>query len=525
MALSNDLISQFVKITRSPTPPKQETIVYGTVVSTKDGYKVRLDGAGENQLTPLESTAGVEENDRVLIMIKNHSAVIMGNIDNPSATGSKVSRVEETSNAAKQTADDAAAEVAKYDQLIADKVSTEQLAVEQARIKQLETDYTTVNGSLEAHAAVIGDLNVENGTITDRLDAVEVEVAEKLTAKEADLVYATIENLKATNTEVTNLSSDYAEFKETTTNEFEAVNGRIDNLKVGDLDVESLQTLYANIDFSNIGKAAMEYFYSTSGLIDNVVVGEASITGELVGVTIKGDLIEGGTVVADKLVIKGEDGLYYKLNTDGVTTEAEQTEYNSINGNVILAQSITATKISVDDLVAFDATIGGFSITTEAIYSGVKESVDNTTSGIYLDKEGQFSLGDGDNFLRYYKDEEGIWRLEISAASVLFGANTKSSAEDIKALTDHVKIGTYTDPTTGETQPCVELSEGDINFKQVITNTSTMFMDGSQVRTEIDTEGISSENITVKNEYRQGNFVWKTRSNGNMGLIWKGGSS
>ena len=62
----------------------------------------------------------------------------------------------------------------------------------------------------------------------------------------------------------------------------------------------------------------MEKFYSESGLIKNVVVGDQTITGELVGVTIRGDLIEGNTIKADKLVIKGEDGLYYKLNTNGL---------------------------------------------------------------------------------------------------------------------------------------------------------------------------------------------------------------
>ena len=137
-----------------------------------------------------------------------------------------------------------------------------------------------------------------------------------------------------------------------------------ENGVVGDLSAK-----YANIDFSNIGKAAMEYFYSQSGLIENIVVSDGTITGNLIGVTIKGDLLEGNTVVADKLVIKGSDGLYYKLNTDGVKIEAEQTEYNSLNGSIITAKSITATKISVDDLVAFDATIGGFNISNDLLYT------------------------------------------------------------------------------------------------------------------------------------------------------------
>lgn len=86
-----------------------------------------------------------------------------------------------------------------------------------------------------------------------------------------------------------------------------------------------------------------------TGSIKDVKIGDATIAGELVGVTIKGDLIEGNTVKADKLVIKGSDGLYYKLNTDGKTVEEEQTDYNSLNGQVIRAKSVTAEKIDVKD--------------------------------------------------------------------------------------------------------------------------------------------------------------------------------
>ena len=122
------------------------------------------------------------------------------------------------------------------------------------------------------------------------------------------------------------VDADYVNSHFTKTEELDATNAKIRNLETKKLDAEDAALKYANIDFSNIGKAAIEYFYATSGLIKNVVVGDQTITGELVGVTIKGDLIEGNTIVADKLVIKGEDGLYYKLNTDGMTTEAEQTD-------------------------------------------------------------------------------------------------------------------------------------------------------------------------------------------------------
>ena len=197
-------------------------------------------------------------------------------------------------------------------------------------------------------------------------------------------------------------------------------------LKVEDADIK-----YANIDFSNIGKAQMEYFYAKSGLIKNVEIGDATITGELVGVTIKGDLIDGNTVKADKLVIKGEDGLYYKLNTDGMTVEKEQTDYNSIDGQVIRAKSITATKIDVKDLVAFGATIGGFHIGDDSIYSGVKESIDNATCGIYMDMNGQIAFGDNEQYVKFCKLSDGKYRMSIALDELyLKGSNASEKIDN-----------------------------------------------------------------------------------------------
>ena len=182
----------------------------------------------------------------------------------------------------------------------------------------------------------------------------------------------------------------------------------------------------------------MEYFYAQSGLVKDVKIGDATITGELVGVTISGDLLKGNTVVADKLVIKGSDGLYYKLNTDGMVTEKEQTDYNSLNGQVIRAKSITATKIDVEDLVAFGATIGGFKISQNSIYSGVKETVGNTTRGIYMDNDGQFVFGDANQYVKFYKISEGKYKLAIAVEDLFIGSsNVADAIEDVKKTADN----------------------------------------------------------------------------------------
>ena len=182
----------------------------------------------------------------------------------------------------------------------------------------------------------------------------------------------------------------------------------------------------------------MEFFYAQSGLIKDVTIGDATITGELVGVTISGNLIKGNTIVAEKLVIKGSDGLYYKLNTDGMTVEKEQTDYNSLNGQVIRAKSITATKIDVEDLVAFGATIGGFKIGQDSIYSGVKESVGNTTRGIYMDNDGQFVFGDASQYVKFYRVSEGKYKLAIAVEDLYIGsANVADAISDAKSTADN----------------------------------------------------------------------------------------
>lgn len=418
MELSSELLSQFAKATKVEEKPSAGVTVTGTAVEYGGDIYVRLDGS--DQLTPvISSTAGMKDGDRVTVLIKNHSATVTGNTSSPSAGSGDIEDAKtEIGN-----------KITEVEILIADKVSTTEFDAEKARIDELVADNVTIKDTLNANEAIIGDLEADRVIVNEKLEAAEAEIddlkATKIDAEIVESKYATIENLEATNANIHNLESDYGSFKDLTTDKFEAQEAEIGKLDTEKLSAEQASIIFANIDFANIGKAAIENFFAKSGMIGDLVVGDGTITGTLVGVTIKGDLIEGGTVVADKLVIKGTDGLYYKLNTDGEKVGAEQTEYNSLNGSVITAKSITAEKVNVKDLVAFDATIGGFNITEDSIYSGVKESVNNTTRGVYLDDTGQVAFGDQNNFLKYFKDSDGVWKLAISAGSIKLGSSNK----------------------------------------------------------------------------------------------------
>lgn len=407
MELSSDLIEQLVKVTSTEEQKTSESSAYGTIVKYDNKSYVRLDGS--DLLTPISATTVLADGDRVIVTIKNHTATVTGNISSPSASDKDVKEM--------------GSKISEFEIIIADKVNTKELEAQIARINDLTAENVTIKDKLTASSAEIDDLKAKNIEVDGKLIANSAEIenvkAKMLTAEAADIKYATIEKLNVTDAKVNNLDATYGEFKELTTEKFNAT----------DATIKKLDTKFANIDFSNIGKAAIEQFYATSGIIKDLVIGDQTITGELVGVTIKGDLIEGNTIVADKLVIKGSDGLYYKLNTNGESVESQQTEYNSIHGSVIQAKSITATKIDVKDLVAFGATIGGFHITEDSLYSGVKSSVDNTTRGIYLDNKGQLSLGDKANYLKYYKNQNGEYQLAISAKSISFGVSGSSDPD------------------------------------------------------------------------------------------------
>ena len=432
----NNLATTFAKIIKEDATATKDSTVYGTAVEFNGKMYVKLDGS--ERMTPIETTTSIKEGDRVTVLIKAHSATVTGNVTDPSTSKSDKKATDDKIK-------DLSAKVSEFGTIVAGKVSTEQLQAAEGRITDLESDNVNVKNELKAHSASITDLDVKKASIDD-LKATNASIdnlkANMLTTDTLDAKYATIKNLEATNATIYNLSVDYGDFKKATVDDLKARKAEIDDLSTKKLNATDAELKYANIDFSNIGVAAIEQFYATSGIIKDLVIGDQTVTGEIVGVTIKGDLIEGNTIVADKLVMKGDDGLFYKLNISAANgVDAEQTSYNSINGSIITAKSITATQISVKDLVAFDATIAGFHIKDTAIYSTGKESATSTVRGIYLGKDGQLGFGDGNNYIKFYVDTDGKYKLGISAESLTFatGQSVKDAIDEVDSKVDAIK--------------------------------------------------------------------------------------
>ena len=512
MGLSHDLISQFVKVTNDRQIEKKETIAYGTAVELDGKKYVRLDGS--DMLTPVSSTADAEANERVTVLIKDHTATITGNASSPAAR--------------KQSVDDVVDQITEVEILVADKISAES-----GRINDLVSENVTIKERLTASEGNIEKLKTDKVSAKEleaqkaRIDSLETNT---LTVGVADAKYAKIESLEATDGDFRNLESDYASFKNTTTDNLTAVNASIN----------SLDANYADIDFANIGEASIRNLFTKSGMIEHLTIKEANTTGALVAVTVKGDLIDANTLKADTLILRGDDGLYHKINmVAGTFTETEVIPDDKIHGSVIAANSITADQIYVTDLSAFGAKIGGFVIDDDSIHSDLKDSVNNLSQGIFLNSDGLMSVGDESNYIKFYEDETDEskkYKLEISADSIKFNVGNDSKTmsdlveseqqlsnkiDVVQEKTNYIYVGT--DDITGK--PYIELGDRNSRFKLKITNEEIQFVEDSEVPAYINNQKLMIEKAQVENELRFGGFVWKERSNGNMGLTWEGETS
>ena len=203
--------------------------------------------------------------------------------------------------------------------------------------------------------------------ITQKL---ERYAADLVTIKKAIIDRAKITDLQATNAQITNLQATKAYVDAL------VVGGVSANTLIADAaTIASLSSNYLKVDATNIGSAVINKIYGDYGLITNLQIVNGKVTGSLAAVTIDGDLITANTIVANRLIYSGTDGIYYELNANAGTLTPQQltdSKYRSaLDGSVIVASSITAnqiaaatitaSKINMNDLQANIACIGNTS--------------------------------------------------------------------------------------------------------------------------------------------------------------------
>ena len=260
----------------------------------------------------------------------------------------------------------------------------------------------------------------------------------------ADKAY--IENLKASIADIGYLTADEASIKYATITSLEAVDGKIDNLEtiaittnnlsakvadLGYLKADKADLKYANIELSNIDVANVGTFFANVGLIDRATIVDGHVTGFLDSVEVNANKITAGTLIADRILLKGsKDGLLYALNNLGKLTSTTVNTLDgylltdrTINADKIVASSITANELDVDSIFAdsavveriFAQDITATGIIRGATLVGASVSADRGTIG-------GFAIFD-DCLIGSYDEDGYQYKVDLNTAKSITGKN------------------------------------------------------------------------------------------------------
>lgn len=307
--LTSDVLKDFADIVIDTDNSDGETTVYGTTVESDGVDYVKIDGS--SLLTPIVTTTDIKPGERVLVMIKNHQAIIIGNSSNPSAGKDQVNQIQ--------------------NEVVAD----------QARIDTIVANEVVINESLNAHAARIDDLVATNVVIEGKLTADRADIdridANKIDADEADIRYAKVDDLTATNADIVNLNADYAKFKDASVKRLDA-----NEASIKDLDAKKLSAEDADIKYLTIENAQATYlkagdFNAYKATVETLLATKASVE----------------ELEANYLKATQAEATYAKITE----LDALTGNFNTLNADLAKVEELVAKKASIEDLNAANAAI------------------------------------------------------------------------------------------------------------------------------------------------------------------------
>lgn len=419
MNLPSELVSSFVKATKDTDRSTKESTVYGTIKNDAKGKPVYVQIDGSDQLTPISTTSNITTGDRVVVMIKDHSATIVGNITSPSATTTEVG--------------DVGNQVNNLEIIVADKIGAGELEAELGRIDTIYAETVEIRGKLTAQSAKIDQLEAKDVKINNSLTAASARIdkleSSSITTDLLDAKYAKIEELEAVDAKIYNLDATYGDFQELTTTDLNAIHADITELKAKDAEIEDLAANKANIADLEATDARIDNLQADVADIDTLIFGSASgntihanfanaVIAQLSDAQIKSAMIDSvsankissGDILTNNVRVLSEDGKL--LISDETIQISDDTRVRvqigkdaagdySINiwdtdGNLMFSEGGITDKaikdaIIRDDMVSDTANISATKLDIESLFSVINGDGSNTlnASKIKMDAEGQ----------------------------------------------------------------------------------------------------------------------------------------
>lgn len=307
--LTRDVLKDFADIVIDESNKDEEVTAYGTTVESDGVDYVKLDGS--SLLTPITTTTDIKPGERVLVLIKNHQAVIIGNSSNPSAGSQELNNLKETVN------------------------------LDKATIKDLVANNVTINDSLKANSARIDSLEATNVEINGKLMADRADITrldtDKLNADEADIRYAKVDELRATSADVVKLNADYAKFKDASVKRLDANEASIQDLDAKKLSAEAADIKYLTIDNAKATYLQAGDFNAYKATVETLLAAKASVE----------------ELEANYLKVAKAESTYAKITE----LDALTGSFNTLNADLAKVEELVAKKASIEDLNAAKASI------------------------------------------------------------------------------------------------------------------------------------------------------------------------
>jgi phage minor structural protein len=306
----------------------------------KEEYSVLSYGLGDT-ITIIDQKTGTREKQRIKKMTEYES-----NPDNNTCEiGNTFLTFEEL-----QEKMQAAAEIVNYafssdgKIYVSDILNFESGVAGTVTVSQIQGDISDAQSDIDGLQDEIGMIHLSIGELETNT----------LKSEEAYLIFADIDSLKALDAYIEEMSNKWI-----TTENLSAESAKLGYVKSDELESTVGTFGYMKSNFSNVEIEDVGLLFGNIGILDNVTIKDGSVTGELKGVKIAGDLIETNTLAVKNLILEGEDGLIYQINAlaSGLSqTELADEQYQSkLSGLDLVSKSVTTTQLDVDQIFGNEA--------------------------------------------------------------------------------------------------------------------------------------------------------------------------
>ena len=294
-----------------------------------------------------------------------------------------------------------------------------------------------------------------------------------------------VPKLKVIELEAQKIKADYGEFKDLTTENFTAVNAKIDNLKVGDLDavnatITNLKATVAQIQTLIGGHLTMDNIQSLILTSDKVTIANALIKDAMID-TVSANKINTGTLNTNNVNIQSDDG--------SMLLQGNLQQFKDKAGNVRI-------QIGKDNKGDFTFVLYGADGKGQLINQNGIQSSDAIKDGLIVDAK--------------VADDANIKGSKLDISSVISSINNNTNT--IKA--SHIKFDDTEqtlDVSFNQLKKTVDTIknitvDGDLSsvIEQVTTNTTNIGIAQGQISSLISNTTITKTDGTVtqlKDEY------------------------